>query len=106
MYPNVYSIFYSVHLQYTQRATEGCHMILATYGVLPSAVRKIASWLVSFNTEHAWKHLLGCIRLYMHDFMEQYSKITCNNIIHKLLHIYIYIYIYIYMINMTIIYIY
>ena len=36
--------------------------------------------------------------VYMQNYMEQYSKITCNNIICKLIHIYI--------INMTNIYIY
>ena len=63
-------------------------MILTTYGVLSSVVRK--DCLLSFNTEHVCKHLFSCVRLYMQDYMEQYSKITCNNIIHKLIHIYLY----------------
>ena len=29
------------------------------------------------------------VRLYMQDYMEQYSKITCDNIIRKLIYIYI-----------------
>ena len=49
-------------------------MILASYGVLPFVVRKIASWFVSFNTEHMWKHLLGCGSDYI-------CRTTWNNIV-------------------------
>ena len=60
------------------------------YVSYPLWSEKIASWLVSFNAEHVCKYLFDCVKLYMYDYMEQYSKITCNNIIRKLIHIYIY----------------
>ena len=36
---------------------------------------KIASWFVSFNTEHVCKHLFGCVRLYMQDYRNNIVKL-------------------------------
>ena len=70
-------------------------MILATYGVLLSAVRKIASWFVSFNTEHVWKHSSCSVG------SDYICRTTWNNIVKLhvtilLVSCYIHIYIYIY----------
>ena len=69
-------------------------MILATYSVLPTAVRKIASWFVSFESDYICRTIWNnVVKLHV-----TISFVSC--------YIYIYIYIYIYMINMTNIYIY
>ena len=60
----MYTVYFRwVHLQYTQRATEGCHMTLATYGVLPSAVRK--GCLLARVLQHCTLHM---------------CRNTCNNV--------------------------
>ena len=66
-------------------------MILTTYGVLPSAVGKDCLLVrVLQRRTRVQASFRLCQIIYMQDYMEQYGKITWNNIIRKSIHIYIY----------------